>query len=232
MALFLSGCGGRESSALPLRIALSADYPPFEFVEKGKPVGFEVDLGRSVAEELGRKAVFVDMSFSAILPSLNAGMADMAASTITVTEERKRNFAFSRTYFCEELQLLYLSSRPVDPAQKFRGRRVACQLGSTMELWLRQNAPDCTTVTVDSNVQAVEALKAGQVDAVVVDGSQAKSFCARNKQLRSIFLARSDRGYAIAFSKNSPLIDPVNEILEAMEKSGKLQQLKEKWGLL
>jgi polar amino acid transport system substrate-binding protein len=200
-------------------------------VEKGKPVGFEVDLGRSVAEELGRGAVFLDMSFSAILPSLNAGMADMAASTITATEEREKNFSFSRAYFREELRVLYQSQRPVDPAQKFRGRRVACQLGSTMELWLRQNAPDCTTVPMDSNVQAVEALKAGQVDAVVVDGSQAESFCERNRQLQSVFLARSDRGYAIAFPKNSPLVAQVDRILTAMEKNGKLQRLKEKWGL-
>ncbi|MDR2664437.1 MAG: ABC transporter substrate-binding protein, partial [Puniceicoccales bacterium] len=171
------------------------------------------------------------MSFGAIFPALASGMADMAASTITMTEERTKNFTFSRTYFHEELRVLYPAQRPVDPKQKFRGLRVACQLGSTMELWLRQNAPDCSAVTMDTNVQAVEALKAGQVDAVVVDGCQAESFCSRNRQLRNVFLARSNSGYAIAFPKNSPLAAAVDEVLEKMEKDGRLSRLKEKWGL-
>jgi polar amino acid transport system substrate-binding protein len=155
----------------------------------------------------------------------------MAASTIAVTDERKKNYSFTRTYFSEELHVLFLKSRRPDVEGKFSGQRIACQIGTTMEMWLRRNAGGCKLQTIDSNVQAVEALRAGHVDAVVVDGFQAKSFRSRDGHLDSEFLARSDSGYAIAFRKNSPLVELVDGALEKMDADGTLSHLKKKWGL-
>jgi polar amino acid transport system substrate-binding protein len=155
----------------------------------------------------------------------------MVASTVTVTEERKKNYSFSIPYFREELHVLYAGSQPPNLKVASQGPRVACQLGSTMELWLRQNAPACTIIVLDSNVQAVEALKAGQVSAVVVDCCQARSFCERNRQLKSAFLASSNEGYAVAFKKNSPLVKDVDKVLQKLEADGTLSHLKKHWGL-
>lgn len=215
-----------------MRVALSADYPPFEYVKNGKIVGFDVDLSDAIGGELGRDVLFKDMAFAAILPALSGGMVDMAASTIAVTDERKKNYAFTRTYFCEELYVLHMKSKQPAIGKKFFGMRVACQMGTTMEMWLRQNAPDCKIQSVDSNVQAVEALLAGLVDAVIVDGSQAKSFCEVDGRLDSTFLAKSDSGYAIALKKNSPLVEAVDGALEKLEKNGTVDRLKKKWGLM
>lgn len=230
-ALVLAGCGGGQKDG-QLRVALSADYPPFEYVERGEIVGFDVDLSRAVGAELDLAVVFQDMAFAAILPAISSGRADMAASTIAVTDERKENYSFTRTYFNEELQVLFPADRRPDVAGKFSGQRVACQIGTTMEMWLRRNAPACKIQTFDSNVQAVEALRAGHADAVVVDSFQAKSFCSRDGQLGREFLARSDSGYAIAFEKNSPLLGSVDGVLEKLQRDGTLDKLKRKWGLL
>ncbi|MDR1436237.1 MAG: ABC transporter substrate-binding protein [Puniceicoccales bacterium] len=229
-SIVLCGCGEkRENDAV--RIALSADYPPFEYVEDGKIVGFDVDLGRAVAAAMGRSATFQDIAFSAVLATLSSGRADMALSTVAITDERQKRYSFSQPYFHEELFVLDLRSKPIDISGKFSGLRVACQLGSTMELWLRQNSPNCSILSMDSNVQAVEALRAGKVDAVVVDGAQAKSFCARDGKLACQFLARTDSGYAIALKKGAPLLKDADAALKKLQRDGTVDALKKKWGL-
>ena len=228
--LALAGCGSENSNQL--RVAMSADYPPFEYIEDGKIVGFDVDVSRSVGEKLGKEVSIHDMAFAAVLPALSSGRADMAASTLAVTEERKKNYSFTRTYFNEELHVLHLKSEAPTIGGKFFGKKIACQIGTTMEMWLKKNAPNCKIQTVDSNVQAVEALLSGHVDAVVVDSAQAKSFCSTNGRLASTFLSMSDGGYAIALKKNSPLLKSIDGAIGELEKDGTMAKLKKKWNLL
>jgi polar amino acid transport system substrate-binding protein len=172
------------------------------------------------------------MNFSSILPSLQGNVVDMGISTITATEERSADYAFSDPYFFEELHLISRAKKPLDGYEDLRGRRIACQLGSTMEIWMRRAAPSSAhMVLVDSNVQAIEALKAGLVDGIVVDSFQAKAFCERNAALKHIFLDRSGSGYAVAMRKNSPYLEAVNNTIKDLRESGDLENLCKKWGL-
>jgi polar amino acid transport system substrate-binding protein len=230
LLLSSSGCS-RHGAANEFRVALSADYPPFEFTDKGEVVGFDVDLARAVAHALGRTAVFHDMNFCAILPSIQAGMVDAGISTITATASRIDSYAFSDPYFYEELHIIFRAVEPIKGKEDLRSLKVACQLGSTMEIWLRKHGQGAKIIPMDSNVQAIEALKAGLVDALVVDSFQAQEFCARNGTLDHIFLERSGDGYAVALRKDSPLLSTINDILGELDEDGTIAALREKWKL-
>nr|6Y16_A Chain A, Amino acid ABC transporter, periplasmic amino acid-binding protein,Amino acid ABC transporter, periplasmic amino acid-binding protein [Thermotoga maritima MSB8]6Y16_B Chain B, Amino acid ABC transporter, periplasmic amino acid-binding protein,Amino acid ABC transporter, periplasmic amino acid-binding protein [Thermotoga maritima MSB8] len=83
-----------------LLVGLSADFPPFEFVdENGNIVGFDVDLAKEIARRLGVELKIVDMTFDGLIPSLLTKKIDVIISGMTITEERKKVVAFSDPYF-------------------------------------------------------------------------------------------------------------------------------------
>jgi polar amino acid transport system substrate-binding protein len=232
MVILVCGCG-KSHHLSEIHFAISADYPPFEYTINGEFAGFDIDLAAAIGKELGKKVLFHDMTFNSIFPALNHGNVDAAISTITATSERSRQFDFSLPYFREELFVLLLRghSVPQENLKTLNGLRVACQMGTTMEIWLRHHGKFSQLFPMDNNNQAVEALKSGNVDAVVIDRFQALKFCSLNKNLRYSFLAKSDDFYAIAFRRSSPLHREVNAILAKMNADGRLAELRKKWGI-
>ena len=89
--IFLSSCKDlkRSDKREVLKFAVSADNPPFEYMKNGEITGFDIDLGRLVAKELGLEATFQDMSFGGIFASLTNGAVDAGISAITITQERE-----------------------------------------------------------------------------------------------------------------------------------------------
>src|SRR5689334_7915697 len=98
--LTLQGCNvGPKSDQKILKLGVSADYPPFEFKQNGRIVGFDVDLAEELAKELGYTVEIQDMDFSALIPSLKTGRVDFVMSGISVNEERKKNVRFGDPYY-------------------------------------------------------------------------------------------------------------------------------------
>ncbi|GHU20923.1 amino acid ABC transporter substrate-binding protein [Alphaproteobacteria bacterium] len=230
--LFLLGCEDKKSSDI-IKFGLSADYPPFEYYENGELKGFDVELGRIVAQEMGKKAEFEDMGFNAALVALNVDSIQAVISTVTSTPERRKNYDLSRCYYTESLAIVYNINEPYKTATALsKDVKVACQLGTTMEFWVKKHATDANLITMDKYPDMIEALKADQIDCVVMDTVQAKGFCAKNPGLGYSVIEQTDaEGYAIAFKKNSPLKDGANAAISKLEKNGWLAKLKAKYQL-
>lgn len=98
--------GGRPDDAdivtlTPGKIIIGSDtaYPPFEFVEGGETVGFDVDMMNAIGEKLGFEIEFLTYKFDALITDLQAGTSfDMVASAMTITEERAQSVDFSDPY--------------------------------------------------------------------------------------------------------------------------------------
>jgi polar amino acid transport system substrate-binding protein len=236
-ALFLclaalgGGCFPKGQVPEAMHFAVCADYPPFEYVSHGEFVGLEIDLARRVATDLGLVAIFHDMAFASIFPALKSGFADAAISAIAATRERQIAYDLTPAYFQEELYTIFDMFKPMEGKEALAGQKVACQLGSTMELWLRANVPSAKVSAVDTSNQAIEMLKAGHVAVVVLDGPQAKAFAAQNANLLCAPLAISDAGYAIAFPRGSKLAKSTKSLIKKFMDDGTIDELKKKWGL-
>lgn len=228
LPLLLSGCGSSKEDNT-IHFATSAEYPPFEYQENGKLKGFDIELAKLIAKHLGKKAVFDNMQFSSILPSLSSGQSDLAISTITITEDREKNFDFTTPYYFEGMAAVFKKDRPItDPAQ-LTGKKLAAQLGSTMEIWLKKHAPDEEMTMMDNNNQAIEALKAGHVDVVLMDGAQGAIFSQKNPGLAYAIIAKAEDGYGIALPKESLLTARINRILNTLKENGELVKLEKTW---
>lgn len=128
-----AACGGGQTSgeadSKVLTMATSADYPPYEFVktEAGTEeiVGFDVDIARHIAEELGYELQITNMDFNGLIPALQAGRADIVMAGMTPTEERKQNAAFSDIYYDAKQVIVFpvsvaIKPRPIWPTNPLR----------------------------------------------------------------------------------------------------------------
>jgi len=212
-----------------MEFAITADYPPFEYMVYGELKGFDIELATLVAEQLGKKAQFQDINFSVVLPAVDSGMADAAISTIAITEDRKKKFDFSIPYYEQSLAIVFSKEAPITTQSHLSGKKIAAQLGTTMEMWLNEHAKDAEVIAMDNNLQAVEALKAGHVDGVMIDSVQAKEFVQKNPELGFENIAKADNGYGIAFKKGSPLVKQVNQAIQTLENTGQIDELKKKY---
>lgn len=229
--LLQTACSNEKSvtTTNKMHFATSGEYPPFEYKQQGNLQGFDIELAKLVAKELGKEAVFDDMQFSSILPALSSGQVDAAISTITITEARKKNFDFSTPYYFEGMAAVFRKEEPVKDPSQLKGKKLAAQLGSTMELWLKSHATGEELVAMDNNNQAIEALKAGHVDVVLMDGAQGAIFSEKNPSLDYTIIAQAEDGYGIALPKDSILTAQVNRALASLKQKGDIEKLKKTW---
>jgi polar amino acid transport system substrate-binding protein len=212
-----------------IHFAVAAEYPPFEYNDHGELKGFDIDLARLIANKLGKEPYFETMQFSSILPAISTGQVDAAISTITITEQRKKNFDFTQPYYFESLAAVFPETKPIKDVKELANKKIAVQLGSTMEIWLKKQVPEANILVMDNNNQTIAALKAGHVDLVLLDGVQGKVFSQKNPGLSFAIIAQSKDGYGLALKKHSALTEKLNKTLQELEQNGELAQLKKKW---
>jgi polar amino acid transport system substrate-binding protein len=229
--LGISGCSnnkaGKETNTI--HFATSAEYPPFEYLEYGKLKGFDIELAKLIAKELGKEAVFDNMQFATILPALTSGQVDAAISTITITEDRKKNFDFTIPYYFEGMAAVFRKEMPIRELSQLRGKILAAQLGSTMEIWLKKHAANEKIIITDNNNQAIEALKVGHVDVVLMDGAQGAIFSQKNPDLSYAIVAKAEDGYGIVIKKHSELTSKINQALNNLKEKGGIAKLQKIW---
>lgn len=156
-----------------LTVCTDMPYPPFEYEENGQPAGIDVDVMRAIGGRLGLQAEFRDTDFSGIFAALEAGQCDVVTSSVSITDERKKTMDFSDGYYDIVQSLLV---RKADEAKytdlgQLRGRTVAVQSSTTGADYAKEKASanGYRVKEFEGADEAVAALKAGQVDAVLQD---------------------------------------------------------------
>lgn len=228
--------GSNSQNKKVLTMSTSADYKPFEYIETGKSgqiIGFDVDLANAIASKLGYKVNVKDMDFSGLIQSLKSGQSDFVIAGMTPTEKRKKNVDFSDIYYTSKLMIVSNKKSNINKLADLKGKSVGVQLGSIQE----GQAKDINK-KVPINIQnrdripdLIEELKAGRLDAAIIEDNVAKGYVAKEQQLKGFTIKEDpkDAGYAIAFPKNSALTAKFNNELNKMKKNGELQKLIIKW---
>jgi len=135
----LSGCNPTAAEKEELTVLVSADYPPYESIDtNGKFVGFDIEFGELVAEEMGVTFKWVDTAFAGIIGALQAGTGDLAISGMSVTPEREESVDFSQIYKEEggAFTVLFLADKGYDSIDDLTGLIASTQLGTIQEIAL------------------------------------------------------------------------------------------------
>lgn len=229
------GSGGQGGKKLVM--ATSADYPPYEFVDTSKGsediVGFDVDIARAVAEKLGYELEVTNIDFNGLIPALQAGRADLVMAGMTPTEDRKKNVDFSDVYYTAKQTIMSPKAAGITDPQGLDGKKVGVQLGSIQEKRakeLKEEGSGMEIVPLNRINEIVQELKAGRIDAAIIEDTVAKGFLEANSDLQALPLPEEGPvGSAIAFPKGSELVDDFNTALAEMKSSGQIEELVKKW---
>ena len=207
-----------------LKIGSCLDYPPFESVEGGDEVGFDVDLSEEIASRLGLEVEWVRADFDTIFTAVAGQQFDMVAAASTITDERLQVVDFSDPYYNSRQALSVVKGSGVTSTDDIgEGDRVGVQRGTTGKSYVEEVLvpQGAEIVTYPGGPDALRDLEAGNLTAVVVDEPATAEII---KDLPSLEIAQpidTDERYGFAFSKDTPeLTEAVNGALAEIIEDG------------
>lgn len=216
-------------------VGTSADFPPFEYVQNGKYVGFDMELINAIAKTEGFNVQIRDMAFDSLIPALKAGVIDIAIAGMTITKERQKVVDFSDPYWFADQDVIVSKNSKYTVTVLFGNHKIGVQTGTTGDLWVTNNLvkpgilKESGVKRYQSFIYALQALLNGAIDAVVLDSPVAERF-AQVKPVKVVAVLITGESYGIAVRKgNTALLKKINDGLKKVKSSGKMSELIDKY---
>ncbi len=233
----LSGCVDETENKII--VGTSADYPPFEYVENGIIVGFDIELITALLENLGYTVEVQDIGFDSLVPSLKSGKIDVIAAAMTITPEREEEIDFSDSYYNSDQSILLLadSDFTIDEDDDLSNLTIGAQTGTTGEKWVLDNLINVANATMtddqlkryDTYTLAILDLDNGNIDAVILDNPVAESFAKDGNRIVG-YVIQTDEYFGFGVSKgNTELVNGLNEQLNLYMESDNWTTLLDKY---
>ena len=218
-----------------LHMSTNAAFPPYEMVkDDGTFEGIDVEIAAAIADKLGLELVVDDMDFTAALLAAQNGQSDIVMAGVTVNEDRLAVMDFTQTY-ANGVQVVIVKEGSDVTMDNLGEKMIGCQKGTTG--YTLSSAPveeggygEDHVIGYDNGAMAVEALKGGQVDCVIIDNEPAKAYVAANEGLTLLEGDWLNEDYAIGMAKgNTALMEAVSGALAELIADGTVQQIIDKY---
>lgn len=240
-----------------LVVATSPDFPPFESLDKaGNVIGWDIDVAKALAEKLGVELEIQKMEFDAVLSSVAAGKVHIGMAGISNTAKRDESVDFSLNVFdSSQMIIVRADNTSINGPMDLAGKTVAVQAG-TIGNWLAEMDEDYaydfdddgnvlldepilgapkTVTKLSSGLMAIQQVKNGQADAVILDKLPAKTIVEKlnaegGNQLKILDMSVYDDAYAFAIGEgNTALKAWIDEALTELKEEGFFEELNSKW---
>ena len=239
MLFVLSACGTSKttggSEKKTIRVVTDAAYAPFEYQDKGKVVGFDVDFITAVAKAAGYNAKIEHVGWDPVFTELKENTADLGISAITITDERKQTYDFSIPYFLSKNEILVPKNSEIKSAQDLKDKKVAVQNGTTgqeaVETLFGKN--NSYLKKFENNNLAILELKGKGADAVVADNSVVETY-VKNNPSDNFKVIEDDHAFAkefygLMFHKGSKLKADIDKGIKKVMEDGTYEKIYKKW---
>jgi len=237
MLCLVTGCSGSSKllDSKKLQVATHTGYAGFEMLndETGEYYGYDIDLAKKLAEDLGVELEIHNVDFDAALSSVQSGKgADIAIAGITITDERKKTMAFSDAYYSDDQAISVVDTAKYtkenyEEALNQEGVKIYVQQGTTGMSYAKEHFPKATITPVDDIVVLFTTLSTGQCDAVVQNAAPTLQYKSQFSNMTIIATIATGEEYGIAINKdNCALLKEINELLAKYAKDGTLEQLQ------
>ena len=225
ICLFLvSGCSFKDDSKLVL--VTEAGFAPYEFYQNGEIVGVDIDIAKEIAKELGKELVVKDVSFDFLINEVKSGKADFAAAGISITDERKKQVDFTDEYTVSNQVVVVKQDSSITSFDEISNKKIAVQLGTVADLYVSDNYPDATLIQHKKYLSAVEDIKAGKADCLIMDELPAKEIVKANSGLKIMDgILFQDRYGMIVKKGNDKLRKQINKVLKRLIDDGTIENL-------
>jgi polar amino acid transport system substrate-binding protein len=235
IGVFAAGCGGGSNNSgggggEKLTVGSDIPYPPFEQGKPGHYTGFDVELMEAIAEKMGRTAEFQDTSFETIFRDVAQGKFDAVISAATITEEREKAVDFSNPYYLSEQAILVKEGSSIKSLEELEGKTVGVQQGTTGQELAKEKSGASEVRPYPEGPDAVNALKSGTVEAVVIDAPVAQNAVEKSGGVEIAEKVPTEEEYGIAVAQGEEeLLEEINEGLKEVEEDGTYTKIYKKW---
>ena len=217
-----------------LTMGTNAAFPPYEYYEDNQIVGIDAEIAAAIAEKLGMELKIEDMDFKAIIPAVTEGKIDFGMAGMTVTEERLQSVNFSETYATGIQAIIVKEDSAIasvdDLYEDGATWKVGVQDATTGDIYCTDDFGEDRVSKYAVGADAVEALKTGKVDCVIIDNEPAKAYVAANEGLKILDSQYAVEDYAIAVAlENTELLDKINGALKELIDDGTVASIVAKY---
>ena len=219
----LIALGGCKKNTNELIMVTEAGFAPYEYYDGGEIVGVDVDIAKEIAKYLGKTLVVKDIAFDSIINEVKAGKADFGAAGISYSDDRAKNVDFSINYSVSKQVVIVSNNSNINNVNSISNKKIAVQLGSIADTYVTDNFKNASVVRQKKYLAAIEDLKAGKVDCVVMDELPAKEIVSTNNGIKILDGALTNDSYGMIVKKgNKELLDAINTVLQKLKDEGKI----------
>ena len=223
---------GKIQDAGEITIGVKYDVPPFGFEnpQSGEIEGFDVDMGRYIAEELGVEPKFVEAISDNRIPFLERGTVDLILSTMTINQERDMEIDFSEPYYVAQGRILVPKGSDIKGVDDLAGKRVCTALGSTYEETIREEAPDADLKLVDTYSECLELLQNKAIDAISTDDVILTGMIIQDDTLEMVGDKLTTEPYGVGIKDGDKQMKTfVDGVLASVEEDGRWEDTYQEW---
>ena len=249
-ALALSACGGSQPEnclgtaddaivdleCREITIAIENAYLPFNYIslETGEPGGWDYDAWNEICVRLHCTPVYTEAAWEGMIQAVADGQFDAAADGITITEDRAEIVDFSIGYIALEQRLLVRLDEDritsIDDIVADENLNLGTQTGTTNYETAKKYLPEDRIQAFEQFPFAVQALIAGDIDAVMIDDVAGQGYVGENAdKVKMVGDSLSSDYLGFIYPKGSDLVEPVDQALESMMADGFLEELNQKY---
>ena len=229
------GCGDQGIDGKVLNIGTNAEFPPFEYIDSeagvvGEFAGIDVEIGKEIADSMGKQAVINNMDFDSLLIALSNDQVDCIIAGMTLTEERLEIVDFSIPYYKATQVMIVAENSDISKAADIADKRIGVIDGYTGQTCVEELGYDFSGYK--KGADAVLDLANGKLDVVVIDSSTAEKFIGDTEGLKIVEDAEvfASEEYGIAVKKgNTKLLEKINAKLTEMIEDGTIENLSVKY---
>ena len=213
-----------------LIMATNAQFPPYEFYESDKIVGIDAEVAELIAQKLGLELEIADTEFDSIIPGVQSNKYDMGMAGMTVDPDRLNRVNFSDSYSTGIQLVIGPEGSCIKSGDDPTGKKIGVQQGTTGYIYASDDYGEENVVSYANGSLAVEGVKSGKVDCVIIDNEPAKAYVAANTGLKILETQYAVEDYAICFNKeNAALQKAVNKALTELIADGSVKKIVDKY---
>ena len=214
-------------------IGMLVDFPPYGTMNaSNQPDGYDADVARLLAKDLGVKLNLIPVTGPNRIPFLLTNKVDLLVASLAITPERAKQVQFSKPYAAASIVLYGDKKASIKSAADLKGKRVGVARASTQDVALTAVAPEGTEIRrFDDDASAMQALMSGQVDAIGCSTTVAAQIDKRAtaNSFEYKFLLRQQVMGIVMRPGQAELLKTIDSFVDQNTANGELNKLYRKW---
>lgn len=215
-----------------LTIGLEGTFAPYSYRKDGKLTGFEVELGKEIAKQLGLKAKFVPTKWDGLIAGLDTNKYDVVLNNVTITKERQEKYLFSKPYIYSHFALITKNNSDLTKLSQLKGKKIAAGTGTDNSIVAKKY--DANVVPSSDFTTSLDLVKQGRAQGALNSMSAWYAYKKNNstKGLKATDVSKEEdpaKIGALMSKKDTALQKDINKALDNLRENGQLTKLSKKY---